>query len=224
MMKRLLPQLMILFFVFTAGISSGQTFQDAEEAYKNKDYKKAFEILKPLAEQGNARAQYFLEKTIAKAAEQAAKQGDAEAQLHLGAMYHTGQGVTQDYEKALKWYSLAVIQGKAKAKAALGFMYDQGHGVPQDYQEAAKWYRLAAEHGLAMAQSMLGEMYLEGKGVPQDYMFAHMWWNLAGSNGHKDAKSNRIIVEKRMTTQQIEKAQEMARNWSALRNEIKRDD
>jgi len=40
-----------------------------------------------------------------------------------------------------------------------------------------------------------------------------MWFNLYGSNGDKDAVENRNIMEKKMTKQQIEKAQEMARNW-----------
>jgi hypothetical protein len=40
-----------------------------------------------------------------------------------------------------------------------------------------------------------------------------MWWNLSGSNGYKDAVTNRNIVEKKMSKQQIEKAQELARNW-----------
>ena len=55
-------------------------------------------------------------------------------------------------------------------------------------------------------------MYYDGLGVPQDYVLAHMWWNLSGSNGYKDAVKNRNIVEKKMSKQQIEKAQEMARN------------
>jgi hypothetical protein len=40
-----------------------------------------------------------------------------------------------------------------------------------------------------------------------------MWWNLAGSKGDKNAVTNKNTVEKDMTPQQIEKAQEMARNW-----------
>ena len=92
-------------------------------------------------------------------------------------------------------------------------MYDKGQGVPQDYKEAVKWYRLSAEQGKAKAQYNLGLMYVKGEGVPQDYVSAHMWWNLAGANGNKDAVTNRNIIEKRMSKQQIEKAQEMARNW-----------
>jgi len=49
--------------------------------------------------------------------------------------------------------------------------------------------------------------------LPQDYALAHMWWNICGSNGSKDCVKNRTIVEAEMTPQQIEKAQEMARNW-----------
>ena len=92
-------------------------------------------------------------------------------------------------------------------------MYDKGQGVPQDYKESIKWYRLSAEQGDAKAQYNLGLMYVKGKGVPQDYVLAYMWWNIAGSNGFKSAVKNRNIVEKKMSKQQIEKAQEMARNW-----------
>ena len=37
----------------------------------------------------------------------AAEQGDAEAQFNLGLMYEQGQGITQDYAEALRWYRLA---------------------------------------------------------------------------------------------------------------------
>jgi len=56
-------------------------------------------------------------------------------------------------------------------------------------------------------------MYDFGQGVPQDYALAHMWFNLCGSSGDVNCVDKRNIVEKKMTKQQIEKAQEMARNW-----------
>ena len=56
-------------------------------------------------------------------------------------------------------------------------------------------------------------MYDNGQGVLQDYALAHMWFNLSGSNGNKQAVKNRDIVEERMSPSQIEKAQDMARNW-----------
>ena len=95
----------------------------------------------------------------------------------------------------------------------MGVAYKNGQGVPQDYKEAVKWYRLSAEQGLAKAQYNLGLMYADGLGVLQDHVSAYMWWNLAGSKGDKNAVTNKNTVEKDMTPQQIEKAQEMARNW-----------
>ena len=92
-------------------------------------------------------------------------------------------------------------------------MYDNGTVVPQDYKEAVKWYRLSAEQGNAIAQSNLSLMYDNGRGVPQDYVLAHMWYNLAGSSGNKDSTKNKKLLEEKMTPQQIEKAQKLARNW-----------
>ena len=100
-----------------------------------------------------------------------------------------------------------------RAQLNLGLMYSKGHGVPQDYKEAVRLYRLSAEQGDASAQFHLGTFYEQGQGVSQDYVSAHMWWNLSGSNGHKKAVTNRNKVEKKMSPSQIEKAQEMARNW-----------
>ena len=85
-----------------------------------------------------------------------AEQGDATAQNNLGAMYHQGQGVAQDYAEAVKWFRLAAAQGLAAAQSWLGSMYEQGQGVAQDYAEAVKWFRLAAAQGDAAAQSNLG--------------------------------------------------------------------
>ena len=42
---------------------------------------------------------------------------------------------------------------------------------------------------------------------------AHMYWNIASVSGDKNAIKNIGIVKKQMTPSQIEKAQEMARNW-----------
>jgi len=119
----------------------------------------------------------------------------------------------QDYKTAYKLWLPLAEQGDADAQVLLGVMYDKGQGVPQDYKESIKWYRLSAEQGDAEAQSNLGLMYYNGQGVPQDYVSAHMWWNLSSANGDKDAIKNRKLVETKMTTQQIEKAQELARNW-----------
>ena len=118
----------------------------------------------------------------------------------------------QNYKTAVKWYRLSAEQGHAGAQFNLGLMYRKGEGVLQDYKTAVKWYKLAAEQGHASAQTNLGTMYDDGQGVLQDYIRAHMWFNIAASSGEsKKASKNRDIVAKRMTTSQIETAQELAR-------------
>ena len=90
-------------------------------------------------------------------------------------------------------------------------MHNEGNGVLQDYKAAAKWYTLAAEQGVAEAQYNLGRMYAKGTGVIQDLIYAHMWLNIAASNGNEPAVENRKIVAENMTSSQIEKAQDLAR-------------
>jgi uncharacterized protein len=193
-MKTPLTFLLSLTFLFLfSGSVYGDVysdFHDGLDAHDRKDYKEAVRLWKPLAEQGYASAQY-----------------------NLGLMYKKGQGVLQDYKEAVRLYRLSAEQGNASAQSNLGLMYQNGQGVPQDYKEAVKWFNLSAEQGNATSQYNLGFMYAKGTGVLQDYALAHMWFNLSGSNGNKDAVTNRDIIEKRMSPSQIEKAQEMARNW-----------
>ena len=47
----------------------------------------------------------------------AAEQGDAPAQLNLGVMYDTAQGVPQDHVQAHKWYNLAAARFTASETA-----------------------------------------------------------------------------------------------------------
>ena len=91
-------------------------------------------------------------------------------------------------------------------------IYEKGKGVPQDYKTAVKWWKLAAEQGSASAQTNLGAMYAYGKGVLKDYVRAHMWLNIAASSGKsKNASKNRDTIAKRMNSNQIETAQNLAR-------------
>ena len=104
-------------------------------------------------------------------------------------------------------------QGLAKAQYNLGLRYSNGQGVLHDDKEAVKWYTKAAEQNDAGAQSVLGIMYHYGKGVPQDYVMAHMYFNIASVSGDKDAIKGRYLVEEQMTRYQLEKAQDLAREW-----------
>ena len=74
-------------------------------------------------------------------------------------MYDNGQGVKQDYFKAVEWYQKAAEQGLAHAQYNLGVMYEEGRGVKQDYIKAVEWWQKAAEQGHSYAQNNLGNMY-----------------------------------------------------------------
>ena len=165
-------------------------------SYEKGDYETALREFKPLAEQGNAAAQY-----------------------NLGQMYRRGQGVPHDYKTAVKWYRLAAEQGNAYAQTNLGNRYRSGQGVPVDYKTAEKWFRLAAEQGIPHAQNNLGGLYHIGQGVLKDYVYAHMWLSIAAisAEGMNASKYRDIVAERRdfvakqMTPSQLEKAQDLAR-------------
>ncbi len=142
-----------------------------------------------------------------------AEQGDAAAQYNLGVMYASGEGVLQDYAKAVEWYRKAAEQGDVTAQYNLGIIYDTGQGVPQDYAKAALWYRKAAEQGDVIAQNNLGFMHANGRGVPQDYVQAYAWLNIAADQGGADAKKARDWIVPRITPAQLEQAQALSREY-----------
>ena len=147
-----------------------------------------------------------------------AEQGDAEGQLNLGYRYSVGQGVSQDYAEAVRWYRLAAGQGNATAQYNLGVRYDNGEGVPLDYAEAVRWYRFAAEQGVVFAQIGLGSMYASGEGVPQNDVDAHMWFDLAVAQSSGEDRDSyveaRDAVAESMTADQIAEARRRARVWT----------
>ena len=76
-------------------------------------------------------------------------------------MYFNGQGVTQDYRAAVKWYKLAAEQGEANAQGNLGVMYFNGQGVTQDYIRAHMWWNIVASLGdkdAAKNRDIVGKM------------------------------------------------------------------
>ena len=78
-------------------------FQKGVEAVERGDYETAFNEWAPLAELGGA-----------------------VAQNNLGLLYANGQGVVQDDEAAVKWYTRTAEQGYARSQFNLGVMYING--------------------------------------------------------------------------------------------------
>ena len=88
-----------------------------------------------------------------------AAQGDsAAAQYELGMKYYNGDGVPQDYQQAVEWFTKAAEQGEARAQFMLGVLYDTGEGVPKDLVQSYKWLNLAAGQGKTEAAEVRDEL------------------------------------------------------------------
>ena len=205
--------IIVLFVSFTATAVAGP-FEDGLAAYHRSDYAEARDIWLPLAERGDAGAQFFLGLLYFEAR--------TELGENLALIYGEQHGVLRDYAEAMKWFRKAARQGNTGGQLRLGDMYEYGWGVPQDYEKAVKWYRLAADRGDTGAQFRLGEIFESGRLVaPQDYVQAHKWYNLAAAE-ETDAKlrdyfaNNRDGVASKMTLAQIAEAQKLAREWKPM--------
>ena len=83
----------ILVLGFATPMAAGP-LEDADAAVKRRDYATALRLIRPLAEQGDANAQYI-----------------------LGVFYDNGLGVPQDKIRAYMWFNLSAAQGREGAAA-----------------------------------------------------------------------------------------------------------
>jgi TPR repeat protein len=100
-MRRLCLAVAVVFgLAAPAGADNEADYEAGKEAYDRGNYATALKEWVPLAEEGDASAQYA-----------------------LGFMYAGGQGVTQDDAEAAKWFRRAAEQGHPDAQFLLGRMY-----------------------------------------------------------------------------------------------------
>jgi TPR repeat protein len=185
--------------------------EDGVAAYNKRDWDKAFKLLKPLADDGNAVAQehigrlYERGKTVPADFREAldwyvkaADQGDALAQGHVGRIYRAGFfNGRADFGNALKYYREAATKNVAVAQLGLGSMYKAGEGVPESETEAVAWFRKAAAQGDAVAQMNLASMYRYGKGVPKDIKEAQRLLKLAAAGTDPEYDEDVFVRAKR---------------------------
>lgn len=148
----------LIIYMLTLGAAMADPYEDANAALDRNDYKTAFAIVKPLAEQGNLRAMNA-----------------------MGMSYQMGWGVEANFQIAFEWFRRTAEQGYAPAQVNLGGMYEKGLGVAADMTAAAKWYRIAAEQGYALAQFNMGVLYQTGQGVERDFSEAVKWYQGPGA-------------------------------------------
>jgi hypothetical protein len=172
-MKSSITILITLFLCFVfASPSFADPIEDAKAAVSNQDYKKALEIITPLAEQDNLQAQTM-----------------------LGAMYVNGQGVEANPTKGLELITNAAKKGYEPAKIVafnmnielankgdsaamfnVGYMCFNGWGGTHESSVCLKWLETAGEIGHEKAAKILTKIYTEGKfGVTPDETKATYW-------------------------------------------------
>ena len=171
--------------------------EDGNAAYQEKAYAKAAELWQPLAEKGDAIAQYS-----------------------LGTLYAEGTGVERNDATAFMWFRRAANQGNAAAQYNVGASYAVGTGVERSDADAAKWFQRAADQGMPFAQLNLGLLYAAGNGVPQDNVEAFKWLEIAFAGlppggPRMDVARAMTDVSANMTRDQLIEAKQRQRAWQA---------
>jgi len=144
-MKKLLLSLFSIIFInlsclaFDDFFVEENAFKIAETAFKEGDFKKAFEIWSNRAESG------ILDWY----------DGDPDSQYELGNMYLEGTGVVKDYKKALYWFKKAANRDNAKAQYKYGLMHFLAYGVKQNNKKALSWILKSSEQGNSDAEAWL---------------------------------------------------------------------
>ena len=109
---------------------AGGDLDEGLAAYERGDYMAATDLWRPLADNGNADAQYY-----------------------MGELHRLGQGVPEDPATAGRWHLEAAEQGHPRAMYYVALMYYRGRGNDwdKDYVRAYVWFTLAAEEGVGDA-------------------------------------------------------------------------
>ena len=192
-----IPRIMRRFFVLVAvgWLFSGSAiagYSEGVAALESGNYSAALTELSPLADQGNAGAQY-----------------------KLGRMFANGWGVKLDRRKAAEWYRKAARQGHMDAQARLGGAYFNGEGAIQDFDEAYKWFVKAGAQGHPDAMFYLGYMNLKQLGGQnRNYVEAHKWFNLSAALGSRlRSTTYRRALRRLMTDAEIDESKRQAQQW-----------
>lgn len=203
---------LVLVLVLASGADvSAAPLDDGIAAYTARDPQRALDILRPVAEQGVADAQYFVGRIyfdnpggVARDPAEALRwfrlsgeQGHPIAQYHVGAIYRNGIGVERNDTEAAKWIRQAADQHYDLAQNVIGEIYRDGRGVSRDLTEAKRWFQLAADQSQAVAEYNLGRLYLNGQGVARDEAEAARYLERSAGHGYAPARNELAALTQR---------------------------
>ena len=127
----------------------------------------------------------------------AAASGDSRAQFIIAGRYLDGQGVPQDFAKALLWYQQAAASGLAPAQYRLATLYELGKGTSTNPAQALIWYERAALGGNVKAMHNAAVIAAGDKAGPADFGRAFRWFKAAAERGFSDSQFNLAILYER---------------------------
>ncbi|WP_020593645.1 tetratricopeptide repeat protein [Kiloniella laminariae] len=211
----------IILFTFSPALPD--EYLKGVDAYESGDLSAATAYWLPLAEAGDARAQYSLGKLFESESEgvtphyqeaihwyqKAADQNVVAALNNLGRLYAQGKGFAPNQEKAVEYWQRAAQADHAMAQYNLGLAYLRGEGVPRNLTQAVFWFHQSANGNESGAQFALGEVYRLGISVPPDRQQAEKWYRLAYEAGDTRAE---LMLDRLASINNLEQAQENLSN------------
>lgn len=173
-------------------------FLNALGDFQAHNYARAYLELLPLANRGDARAEYLVGemsdnglgpvqldvKEAARWYQRAADKNNVDAQFALSNAYSVGRGVPVNPQQALKWLTRAAENGHVTAMMSLAGLYETGIGEVHDPAKAAEWTLRAANAGSVDALYLYGVRLMLGDGVPKDEKTAMLWFERAAQRGN----------------------------------------
>ncbi len=187
-----------------------------------------------------------------------ANDGDAAAQFNMGVMYANGLGVDRDMGVAMRWWeaaaqqlhvraahnlALAMLAGEPQGGAerdddqidytavlrflkigadagypnseyTLGKLYAEGVGVEEDPRRAAELFLSASIKGFARAQYNLGKIYRDGDGMKANAGLSLFWFAEAAERGHPRAQDR--MAHRRFAGEGVPQDNVEALKWAIL--------
>ena len=197
-------KLILFICVFVAPSLWAGSFEEAEKAYWNGQYKLAASIWEPMAKAGDADAQNGMGLIYAFGNEEirkefftarhwytlSARQGNEEAYYNLGVLY-LNEKMLNYRAAALENFLKGAELGHIASYANVGAIYMvEGDGVHKDMRLAVQHTKIAADAGNAVAANNMGELYVRGIGVLQNYEKAAEYFRIAADKGSGKGMDN----------------------------------
>ncbi|MEQ1813813.1 MAG: tetratricopeptide repeat protein [Candidatus Nitrotoga sp.] len=156
--------------------SAEQNYAAAVEAQNRADLMTAISLFQRAADAGHAAAQASYAAILQRGQaleeafgyyERSAIQGDKDGQYGLGTLYFAGEGVSQNFTEARKWFSQAAMQGHV---SAINFMADihlsdrMGLSAAERQSPATlQWIKRAADNNHLPALDALADAHRFGQ-------------------------------------------------------------